>query len=68
MCGACEDEIFLTTPDPSSVLAGAAAPAPYRLPIAAFSADAVRPPAAQLRRAPPRFQAREAFGIDAGRR
>jgi hypothetical protein len=27
MCGACEDEVFLTTPDPRSVLAGAADPA-----------------------------------------
>jgi hypothetical protein len=27
MCGACEDEVFLTVPDPRSVLAGAVDPA-----------------------------------------
>lgn len=40
MCGACEDEVFLTTPNPHCVLRGLA-PAPAVKPRSRFAATAV---------------------------
>jgi hypothetical protein len=59
MCGACEDEVFLTVPDPRSVLSGTVEPAGRRIP---HLPTRMRPAGASL------FQASETFGTVAAAR